>query len=46
MAETTSYLLLALGVSFGTLGLYLVSLVVRLQQARHDENLLETLADD
>lgn len=41
MAETTNYMLAGYAVIFGTMALYLVSLVARWRRLRRDEQMLE-----
>ncbi|MBZ0289517.1 MAG: hypothetical protein K8I30_17985 [Anaerolineae bacterium] len=46
MPETTAYLYLGLGVMFSVLGLYIVSLVLRMRNALKDIELITKLADE
>jgi hypothetical protein len=41
MAETTNYMIAGYAVIFGTMALYLVSLVARWRRLRRDEQMLE-----
>jgi hypothetical protein len=41
MAETTNYMLAGYAVIFGTMALYLVSLVARWRRLQRDERMLE-----
>ena len=41
MAETTNYMLAGYAVIFGTMALYLVSLVARWRRLQQDEQMLE-----
>jgi hypothetical protein len=41
MAETTNYMLAGYAVIFGTMALYLVSLVARWRRLQRDEQMLE-----
>jgi len=43
MADTTGYLVLGLAVVFGVLGVYVVSLIVRLKNAHKDVSVLHNL---
>jgi hypothetical protein len=42
-ADTVSYMILGFGVILGTIGLYLVSLVVRWRNAQRDLRMLEEI---
>lgn len=44
--DTTAYLLLALGVFFGILALFIVSMVIRASNLRKDESMIEQLGED
>ncbi len=44
--DTGSYLILGLGVFFGIIGLYIVTLVFRARNLRKDEALVEQLSED
>ena len=46
MAETTSFLVLGLGVTFGVFGLYVVSLFLRLSNADKDIHLINNLRNE
>ena len=44
--DTTAYLILALGVFFGILALYIVTLVIRTSNLHKDESTIEQLSED
>jgi hypothetical protein len=44
--DTASYLFLGLGVFFGLLGLFVLSLVVRTRNLRRDEDVIEQLRSE
>lgn len=46
MADTLDYLYLGLGVSFGILGLYVLSVLARLRSAHKDIATLESLREE
>ena len=44
--DTTAYLLLALVVFFGILALFIVSMVIRANNLRKDESMIEQLSEE